>query len=58
MSTAEFGSEWTGDGDSGFKFDVNSDGAVVAVAQRDPAHPDATALLRPVSVDAEIRPSS
>jgi hypothetical protein len=156
LSTAEFGSEWTGDGDSGFKFDVNSDGqsftltfaeiqaevgsdkspdlitarafsavmpvhgdgndisiafstsgyafanegadayvvlsvngqtdiqrfaagtdedfvqqvivkgvptsqchlAVVAVAQRDPAHPDATAALRPVSVDAEIRPSS
>src|SRR5579862_3243222 len=26
LSTAEFGSEWGGDGDSGFKFDVNSDG--------------------------------
>ena len=32
--------------------------AVVVVAQRDPAHPDAAALLRPGSVDAEIRPSS
>ncbi|MGH3151768.1 MAG: hypothetical protein ACRDOB_13730 [Streptosporangiaceae bacterium] len=28
------------------------------VAQRDPAHPDAAALLRPGSVDAEIRTSS
>lgn len=27
---------------------------VVAIAQRDPAYPDAAAVLRPVSVDAEI----
>lgn len=156
MSTATFGSEWTGDGDSGFKFDINGDGqsftltfaeiraevgpdkspdlitarvfsavvpvhgdgndisiafstsgyafanegadayvllsvndqtdiqrfaagtdqefvqqvivkgvptsqchlAVVVVAQRDPANSDAAALLRPLSVDAEIRPYS
>jgi hypothetical protein len=156
MSSAKFGSEWTGDGDSGFEFNINGDGqsftltfaeiraevdpgkspdlisarvfsavvpvhgdgndisiafttdgyafanegadayvllsvngqtavqqfsagtdqgfdqqvivkgvptsqchlAVVAVAQRDPAYPDAAALLRPGSVDAEIRPSS
>jgi hypothetical protein len=30
--------------------------AVVAVVQRDPAHPDAAATLRPSSVDAEIQP--
>ena len=27
---------------------------VVAVAQRDPAYPDAAAAVRPVSIDAEI----
>jgi hypothetical protein len=31
--------------------------AVVAVVQRDPACPDAAAMLRPSSVDAEIQPS-
>jgi hypothetical protein len=32
--------------------------AVVAVAERDPAQPDATAALRPLSVDAAIQASS
>jgi hypothetical protein len=32
--------------------------AVVAVVQRDPAHADAAAVLRPSSVDAEIQASS
>ena len=135
MSGARFGSEWTGDGDSGFDLSISGDGqaftltfaeiqadvdggkapdltaarvfsavvpvhgdgnevsiaftaqgfafasdgadqgfeqqlivkgvptslchlAVVAVVQRDPAHADAAAVLRPSSVDAEIQASS